>query len=103
MAMTQQRTIFFTLQGDGVTTEFDLDLSSAPFEIISQQPEVGFTTQPGFDFRVSPPTEVHSVSVSGASQPNASLSKGVLALTWAVAPQGPPNAGPFSVTVILGF
>ena len=100
--MRQERTIVLTILGDGSSTEFDLDLSSAPFEMVPTQ--AGFITQPGFDFRVAQPTEVLSVQASGAPQPTASISKGTLILSWASPPPGPQQgAGPFTVQITLGF
>lgn len=106
MSINLFRTIVFYVSGDGSSTVFDIDLSSAPVSILPDG--LGSTagvTQPGFDFRVSPPIAVQHISVSDPANPGstatATLARKVLTVTLSAAPDNAMN--PVQIAAKLAF
>jgi hypothetical protein len=106
MAISQFRDIVFSVLGDGVSTVFSVDLSSAPVSLLpdTNGGTVGIT-QPGFNFRVSPATAIVSVGINDPVNPGSTataiLAKAILTVTLSAAPDNALN--PARVVVRLSF
>lgn len=104
MSINLVRSVIFFVQGDGSSTVFSVDLSSAPVSLLpdtngSSASSIG-VTQRGFDFRVSPAVAVQSVSVAGGISATAALSRSILTVTFAAAPSA---SGTTEVFAVLAF
>lgn len=96
MSVRQFRDVIFYVLGDGASTSFSVDLSSAPVSLLPQTH--GGTvaiTSPGFDFRVSPPADIEHISVSDPANPGstatATLERSVLSVNLSAAPDNALN------------
>jgi len=106
MTIKQFRDVVFGILGDGVSTDFLIDLSSGPISLIPEKSgSTACVTQPGFDFRVSPPTLFHA-SVSDPANPGstvlyASLMRSILTVSLSAAPDDGIN--PAQINLRLTF
>jgi len=105
MSVRQFRDVVFYVLGDGVSTVFSIDLSSAPVSLLPQAVgSLAGVTQPGFDFRVSPAT-LEKISISDPINPGSTatavLVRSIVTVTLSAAPDNALN--PAQVVLKLAF